>query len=443
MAERRRSAKRSWWFRLLLLAAVLAVAAFALAWRPAIDKLPANTAQRFDPAQVRRGAQLAAVGTCATCHTADPASPYAGGLPLHTPFGVVYSTNITPDAATGIGGWPEQAFMRAMRSGIARDGHHLYPAFPYDHYTRLSDDDIRAIYAFVMTRDPIRAPARDNQMTFPFGFRPLVAGWNLLFLDKQAVQPQADQGADWNRGAYLVDALGHCGACHTPRNALGAPEKRQYLGGGEAEGWFVPALNAHSPSPLPWTVDQLTAYLRTGIAADHAVAGGPMQDVVTSLAAADENDVRAIATYIHSHMGTPSPQTRDAALAGARQASAQSLPMPPPGNSDEEKLIRAGAEVYAGACARCHDGGRQASSGGALQLPAAVAVYDPDPRSLIHIIRDGIAPPAAEPGRWMPAFAGALTDDQVVALAAYLRRHAAHLPPWPDLPASVQKAKQP
>jgi mono/diheme cytochrome c family protein len=441
MGERRHK-RRSWWRWALLLAAALVLGAVALAWRPAIDPLPGASA-RFDPVLVRRGAQLAAVGTCGTCHSANPAAPFAGGLPLHTPFGVVYSTNITPERETGIGAWPERAFVRAMRDGISRDGHHLYPAFPYDHYTRMSDDDIRAVYAYVMTRDPIRAPAHENHLTFPFGFRPLIAGWNLLFLDRQPVRPQADKGADWNRGAYLAEALGHCSACHTPRNALGAPERRKYLGGGEAEGWYVPALNKDSPSPLPWSVEQLTSYLRTGIAPDHAIAGGPMQGVVESLAGADAGDVRAIAVYIHSLMGTPSPQVQQNAIDGARRAALESLPLPAQGDSADDRLIQLGAQVYAGACARCHDRGRQVSSGGALQLPAAVAVYDPDPRSLIHIIRDGITPPAAEPGRWMPGFADALSDEQVVALAAYLRRHAAHLPPWPDLPASVQKAKQP
>jgi mono/diheme cytochrome c family protein len=430
----------SWWRWALLLAVALGLAAFALAWHPVIDKLPANSPRRFDPVQVERGARLAAVGTCGTCHSADIAKPYTGGLPLGTPFGVVYSTNITPDRDTGIGGWSEQAFVRAMRDGISRDGHHLYPAFPYNHYTRMSTDDIRAIYAWVMTRDPIRAPAHENKMRFPFGFRPLVAGWNLLFLDKEPVRPAPGKDAAWNRGAYLAEALGHCGACHTPRNALGAPDHRRYLGGGEAESWYVPALNKDSPSPLPWSVEQLTSYLRTGIAPDHAVAGGPMQGVVESLADADEHDVRAIAVYIHSLMGTPPPAVQQNAIAGARRVTQEPLPTPAPG---DDRLIHLGAQVYADSCARCHDRGRQESSGGALQLPAAVALYDPDPRSLIHIIRDGITPPPAEPGRWMPGFANVLTDDQVVALAAYLRRHAAQLPPWPDLPASVQKAKQP
>jgi mono/diheme cytochrome c family protein len=417
----------------------LALAGCAFAWHPSIDKSPAPDTARFAPRQIEQGARLAAIGSCSSCHTASADMPYAGGVALQTPFGVIHSTNITPDEQTGIGGWSLAAFTRALRDGVSREGHQLYPAFPYDYYTRLSDADIGALYAFFMTRDPIRAPAPDNHLRVPFGFRPLVAGWKLLYLDKAPVVPQPAQGPQWNRGAYLVDALGHCGACHTPRNALGASDQRHYLGGGEAEGWYVPALNKDSPSPLPWTVEQLTAYLRTGIAQDHAVAGGPMQEVTTNLAGADENDVRAMAVYIHSLMGTPSAATQE----HARAASNASLPPAEAGASPEARTLQLGAQVYADACARCHDRGRQASSHGALQLPLAVAVYDPDPRSLLHIIRDGITPPDTAPGRWMPGFAGTLSDDQVAALAAYLRRYAAQRPPWPNLSADVQKAKQP
>jgi mono/diheme cytochrome c family protein len=431
--------QRPRWQWALLLIAVLAAIAFAIAWRPAIA--PGSGTSNFASASIERGARLAAIGTCGTCHTADPAAPYAGGVPMQTPFGILYSTNITPDAKTGIGSYTEEAFARALREGVARNGRHLYPAFPYDHYTLLTDADIRDLYAFIMTRDPIEAPAHENRLRFPFGFRPLLAGWKLLYLDKKAHEPQSSKDAAWNRGAYLVDALAHCGACHTPRNALGAEQPRHYLGGGEAENWYVPALNADSPSPLPWTVDQLTTYLRTGIAIDHAAAGGPMQDVVASLARANEADVRSIAVYIHSLLKTPSTQTQENAIVGARQARVRSLPPAPAGDTPAQRQLQLGATVYAGACARCHDRGRAASSGAALQLPAAVAVYDPDPRSLIHIIRDGIRPPAAEPGRWMPGFGDSLTDEQVEALAAYLRHSAARLPAWPELKGAVQKAK--
>jgi mono/diheme cytochrome c family protein len=433
--------ERSPFLRWILALAVVVCVAAALSWRPAIAPLPTGALAAVDAGAAQRGASLAAIGQCASCHTANPSAPYAGGVPISTPFGVVYSTNITPDRATGIGSWPEAAFVRAMQAGISRDGHHLYPAFPYDHYTRLETRDISAIYAFMMTRDPLHAPARDNRMRFPFGFRPLVAGWNLLYLDRSPVRPEPARDATWNRGAYLAQSLGHCSACHSPRNALGGENMRRYLGGGEAEGWYVPALNADSPSPLPWTVDHLALYLRTGIAPDHAIAGGPMQGVTANLAQADPGEVRALATYIVSLMGKPGP----AVAANARQAVHTAAPLPPAaaGDSVEARQLQLGAAVYADACARCHDGGRAVSSGGALQLPAAIALYDPDPRSLIRIIREGVPPVDGQPGRWMPAFAEILTDQQVTALAAYLRHHGAHAAPWPNLPAAVQKAKTP
>ncbi|MDN4051591.1 c-type cytochrome [Massilia sp. YIM B02763] len=417
----------------LVALAVLALggAAFAIMWRPAI--VPLAKVPRFDPAMVEKGARLAALGNCAACHTADPARPYAGGLAMETPFGTVHSTNITPDARTGIGDWSEAAFTRALREGVSRDGHLLYPAFPYDHYTRLARADVQALYAYVMTRTPLDAPAPANAMTFPFGFRPLVGLWNVVYLDRTPWRPDPARPADWNRGAYVADALAHCSACHSPRTRLGGEDRRRFLDGGEAEGWYVPALNRNSPSPLPWTRAQLAVYLRTGIAPDHAAAGGPMQGVVQGLAKADPADVEALATWLHAWLAeAPAAPKGNAALAG-------SLPAPP---ADAPQQLGAGYAVYAGACARCHEAGRAPTSGGALPLQKAVALYDPDPRSLVRIVREGIHPPDGEPGRWMPGFAGILDEGQTTALAAYLR-HAAAQAPWNDLEQSVKKASEP
>ncbi len=420
----------------LAFALVLAAAVFALMWRPAIAPQP--QIPRFDAATVEKGARLAALGACAACHTVDPARPYAGGLALATPFGTVHSTNITPDARTGIGLWSEEAFTRALRAGVSRDGHLLYPAFPYDHYTRLSRDDIQALYAWSMTRTPLDAPARPNDMRFPFGLRPLVAFWNLLYLDRDPWRPDPRQGAEWNRGAYIADALSHCGACHTPRTRLGGTDQRRYLDGGEAEGWYVPALNAHSPSPLPWSREHLAAYLRTGIAPGHAMAGGPMQGVVENLRLADPKDVDALATWLHGWL-RQAPANAGPAPAALRTGA---LREPAAGDADLARM-RLGHEVYANACARCHEPGRTPGSGGALQLQQAIALYDPDPRSLIHIVRDGIEPPDGEPGRWMAGFGAMLSDAQTAALAAYLRRYGAQQAPWRELEDSVRKAKQP
>lgn len=418
---------------------MLALLLLACTWRSTIAARPAVPVA-FDPALVQRGAKVASLGLCANCHTARPNAPFAGGFAVATPFGTVYSTNITPDRGTGIGTWTEAAFARAMQDGVARDGRHLYPAFPYDHYTRMAPADISAVYAFMMTRDAIHAPAHANSLVFPLGFRPLLAGWKLLFLDHAPVTVVANQSAEWNRGAYIASAMGHCAACHSPRTALGAVDKKDFLGGGEAEGWYVPALNGKSPSPVAWNRDSLTAYLRTGIAPAHAMAGGPMQAVTASLAAADPADVRALATYIVSLMGKPAPAIEQRALDAA--AHPLVLAAAPAGTDPIALQLQLGQRVYADACARCHASGRTTGSGGALQLPAAIAVYDPDPRSLIHIVREGIPPGPAEPGRWMPGFSAVLTDEQITALAAYLRHSAAQQAPWPDLARQVAAAQK-
>jgi mono/diheme cytochrome c family protein len=409
----------------------LAIAAFALMWRPAIAPQPA--APSFDAALITQGARLATLGNCAACHTVDPARPFAGGLGMTTPFGTVHSTNITPDARTGIGAWSEAAFTRALRQGVARDGSHLYPAFPYDHYTRLSAADVHALYAYFMTRTPLDAAARPNQLRFPFNFRPLVAFWNILYLDRTPRRPDPAQSAQWNRGAYLADALAHCSACHSPRTKLGGEDRRRFLDGGEAEGWYAPALNDKSPSPLPWTRAELAAYLRHGIVDGHAVAGGPMQEVVQSLAHAEPADVEALAAWLHTYLARAPARVGRAARPG-------SLPMP---SVNAAARLRLGHAIYANTCARCHEAGRSPGSGDALPLQQAIALYDPDPRSLVRIVRDGIHPPEGAAGRWMPGYAGILDDEQTIALAAYLRQVGAGQPAWDGLDASVRKGKRP
>ena len=431
---------------------LLGLAGFtAAAWKPSIDRVDPISAAAFDRALVAQGAKLAAIGNCSGCHGDGEMFGYAGGLALRTPFGTVYSTNITPDPSTGIGRWSQAAFSRAMREGVSRDGHLLYPAFPYDHFTRSTDQDLKALYAFLMTRQPVPAKSPPNDLVFPLGFRPLLAGWNLLFLDKTPWAPQIGRSAEWNRGAYLAEGLAHCGACHSPLNALGSEDPKRHFDGGEAEGWVAPALDAHSPSPQPWTVDQLTTYLRTGLVADHAIAGGPMHGVVEMLAQADEADVRAIAVYVQSQRGEPDGGKSAVAAASKARAGGPLAMAPARAGSDAsanaaapaDPTLTLGASVYANACASCHDRGRDTTSDGALQLPLAVALYEPDPRSLIHIVRDGIQPASLQPGRWMPGFAGSLDDTQLTALLTWLRRQAADAPPWPDLAAQVAKAKSP
>ncbi|WP_305824154.1 c-type cytochrome [Massilia brevitalea] len=318
---RRRGRTLRWLGWLSLVAALLGILAVAVMWRPALA--PINAAPRFEPGLVERGARVAALGTCAACHTVDLSRPFAGGFPIETPFGTVYSTNITPDRRTGIGGWSLEAFERAMRKGVSRDGHLLYPAFPYNHYARLNQGDVQALYAYFMTRPPLDAPAHPNAMSFPFGFRPLVGFWNLLYLDDAPFEADPKQSAEWNRGAYVADALAHCSACHTPRTRLGGPDDKRFFDGGEAEDWYVPALNAKSPSPLPWSREHLAAYLRTGIAPGHAAAGGPMQGVAENLRHGDPADIAALATYIHSYLDQAPARDTPARRPG-------SLPAPKP-----------------------------------------------------------------------------------------------------------------
>jgi mono/diheme cytochrome c family protein len=429
-------------FIMILAAAVLAAGAFlALAWHPAIEPVSASAPAQFPAQQVHRGQLLAAIGNCASCHTTRDGGSFAGGVGVQTKFGNIYGTNITPDAQTGIGAWTLDAFRRALRQGVSRDGHLLYPAFPYDHFTHLADDDIAALYAFLMTRDPVHATAPANHLSFPLQFRPLMAAWNLLYLKQGPIAQQPSQDPQLARGAYLVESLAHCAACHSPRNALGAEKHDAYLAGGEAEGWHATALHGNSPSPVPWSAQALAAYLRSGFVADHAITAGPMQDVVQNIAHADEADVQAIAKYIYTNMGPPGAQHLARETASRNKAAAPLAAVQPAtqANADDATLAL-GATVYAGSCASCHDAGRGLSSDSAVQLPLAVALHLPDPRNLIHIIREGITPPDGQAGRWMPPFQGAFSDEELTALVIWLRRQGTDAPPWLDVARVVKES---
>jgi mono/diheme cytochrome c family protein len=374
----------------------------------------------FPRAQVAKGRELASIGNCMGCHTVEGGKPYAGGTPLKTPFGTIHGTNITPDPDTGIGQWSLEAFTRAMREGVDREGRNLFPAFPYDHFTKVTDDDIAALYAFLMTREPVNQKNLANTVPLP---RASVSLWKSRYLERGVYKPDASKSTEWNRGAYLAEGLGHCGACHTPRNALGAEKKDEAFAGGEIEGWHAPALNAASPSPVPWTVDAMATYLKHGIAEQHAQSAGPMAEVVRDLSQVNDVDVRAIATYVVS-LDTRSAEERkraaDAAIERARAAIAQK-----------------GNATYDGACADCHNLGR-GQEGGALELPLGTALTVPTPRNLAYIIRDGIIPREGTRGGWMPAFGGALTDAQLTDLLIYLRALSGQ-PAWNDVAGEVRK----
>jgi mono/diheme cytochrome c family protein len=410
-----------------------AVAAFAVIWRPGIAAIDPPAQQSFDAGLVKRGRALAATGNCSDCHTVRGGKAFAGGLPVPTPFGIIYSSNITPDAETGIGRWPEAAFRRAMRSGVDRDGRHLYPTFPYDHFTNVSDEDDSALYAYLMTRQPVHAPARANQLPFPLDQRFVIAGWKLLFLRRETFQPDNSKSAEWNRGAYLVEGLAHCGACHTPRNALGAERASAPFAGGDVDNWHAYAINAQSPSPVPWDADALFMYLRDGWHPDHGVARGPMAQVVSNLSSVPESELRAIATYMAGVFGAPTPDRKrrgDEVLAQAKSPAAQ----PPEAGA-------AGASIYAAACAGCHETSRPLPYGG-VNLGLSTAISSPDARNAANIVLSGVRPVEGERSPIMPGFAASMSDDQIAALLNYLRARFSNQPAWTGVEKTIEDARR-
>jgi mono/diheme cytochrome c family protein len=438
-------------WRILLGIVVIALIAFGgFYWWQSRAELPAlaqtPSPDSFPREQIQRGAQLAALGDCTTCHTLPGGKPFAGGLPVPTPFGTLYATNITPDRDTGIGAWSEDAFRRALREGVGRTGTHYYPAFPYDHFTKASDEDIAAVYAFLMTRQPVHQENRQAQLIFPLNWRVFAAGWQLLFLHEGPYQPDSAQNAEWNRGAYLVASLGHCGACHTRRNVLGAEEANNDLSGGVSEDWVAPALNHNSPAPVPWTADQLYAYLRNGFADQHGGAAGPMQPVVFNMQRMPEQDVRAIATYIASVEGPQDKAAREretqAALQFAQQRAAK-VPQGAPnattgsgGTSDGGENANSnsnGALIFAGACATCHHDGRQLPVSRPLPLALSSIVNEDSATNFVRVVLDGIHPLAGQGGPMMPGFEGALTNQQITALANYVRQQYSQKPAWQNV----------
>jgi len=409
------------------------VAAFAVAWRPAISAIEPPAPQSFNTALVKRGRDLAALGNCNDCHTVRGGKAFAGGLPVPTPFGTIYSSNITPDADTGIGRWSEAAFRRAMRSGVDRDGQHLYPTFPYDHFTNVTDEDDQALYAYLMTRPAVHAPAPVNRLSFPLDQRFVVAGWKLLFFRRGTYQPDSTQSAEWNRGAYLVEGLAHCGSCHTPRNALGAERASAQFAGGDVDNWNAYAINSRSPSPVPWDTAALFAYLRQGWHPDHGVARGPMAEVVSNLSSVDESDVHAIAVYMTSVFGPP---TQDRIRRGEEVLAKAKSPAVQPSQTEA-----VGASIYAAACATCHETGRPLPYGG-VNLGLSTAISGPDPRNAANIILSGIRPVEGERSPIMPGFANSMTDDQVSALLNYLRSRFINQPAWTGVKKTVEDARR-
>lgn len=403
----------------------------AAAWSMRHPELArSNERASFGRKTVAQGETLAALGGCATCHTKDGGQPYAGGRAIETPFGVLYASNITPHE-NGIGGWTREAFARAMREGVSRDGRHLYPAFPYDHFTRVVDEDIDALYAFFMqgvSAEPDRTPA--SAMSFPFNVRPGLAFWNALFVTPARHVNDATKSAEWNRGAYLAQGLGHCGACHSPRNALGAVQASRAYDGALVNGWYAPPLNGNAFAPIPWTKAALANYLTDGWDKDHGIAAGSMISVVDGLRDQPEDDVFAVADYIAS-LALPRADHADAAAKARAFADKAEWDSARDAGQGGE-----GARVFQARCAECHRVG-----GKSVPLGLNGPLNYPDPTNVVRVVLEGLKPPRGSLGKSMPAFREQLSETETVALARFLRERFTTRAAWADLEAVVRRER--
>lgn len=413
--------KRRWFGRL---GAALGVAAAGLlTLHPAMPPAAPPGPDVYSAALVEKGRLLAAAGFCAVCHTAPGGAAYAGGRAIHTPYGAVYATNLTPDVDTGIGRYSAAAFQRAMRDGVARDGRNLYPAFPYTAYAQMTDDDLLALYAYFMAQAPVRSRTPETRLPVP---RPAMTVWNWLFHRPGVMQPDPARSGAWNRGRYLVEAVGHCGACHTPRNALGAERASAHMAGAVVNGWDAPALNGLSMAPAAWTEQAFYDYLRTGHAPSHGVAAGPMGEVVTQLNHLPDADIAAMAAYLASlNQTTPGAVDPDALEAAAWDAV----------RTDTSE----GGQIFRGACGACHhDGSGPAVFGVTVPLALNTSVHAARPDNLLRVILHGIE---RAPAGVMPGFGDSLTTRQTAALARFLRaRFAPDKPAWTGLDDAVTRA---
>jgi mono/diheme cytochrome c family protein len=407
------------WLALGLIVAGAAGFAY-LAYEPEMAAIARPDPGSFDKAQVARGRVLANYGDCTACHTRPDGRPFAGNLPLKTPFGTIYTTNITPDAETGIGTWSKEAFRRSMKSGVDRKGNHLYPAFPYDHFTKVKDADIDAIYAYLMAAiEPVQEKTRGHDFGFPFNIRATLAVWKALFLDKTPLKADAAKDAAWNEGAYLVEGLGHCAACHSPRNVMGARTTPAY-GGGSAEGWYAPPLNKDNLSQQPWTQNELVVYLMDGWHPKHGMAAGSMTPVVDAMHKQNEIDVFAIAAYVMTLRAGEKAVDADAV-----RASALKLEWGHPDAPPVPKEFSEGAKTFEARCAMCHR-----SNGGTVPLALQTSIHAPVPDSVVQAIRNGITPPTGALGRSMPAFGGQLSDAEIDGLVKFLRARFSKQAAW-------------
>lgn len=369
---------------------------------------PVTAARLADPGLIARGAYLATVGDCAACHTAQGGAPYAGGRSLPTPFGDVPAPNLTPDAASGLGQWSFDDFWRALHEGRSRDGRALYPAFPYTSYTKVSRDDALALFAYLKSLPPVNHTTPPPSLRFPYDLRASLATWRGLYFRAGMFAPEAQQSAQWNRGAYLVEGLGHCNECHVARDELGGLPKGQQLTGGQipAQNWFAPDLSTQANGGLQgWSTADIVNLLKTGQSAKGA-AFGPMAEVVMqSTQHLHDEDLQAIAHYLQSLPARPAPADNASPLDGDAQ-------------------LHRGGQLYDQQCAGCHGKDGQGVSGVYPALAGNGSVTEPSGVNAIRIVLlGGFAPTtAAHPRPYsMPPFAQQLDDADVAAVVSYIR----------------------
>ncbi|MGB0321044.1 MAG: cytochrome c [Pseudohongiellaceae bacterium] len=399
----------------LALLLVLLVSASVILWRaPVIETGAIVHSEDLSPGElVARGEYLVTAGNCASCHTTQDGAFMSGGLPFRTPFGTIYSTNITPDPLTGIGNWSEVDFLNSLRHGVRPDGDHLYPAFPYTAYTKASDDDILAMFAYLKSIKPVRITPPQNDLVFPFNYRPLMAFWKLLYFQPGVYEVREDQSEQWNRGAYLVEALAHCSACHSPRNSLGAERAAAHMGGGEFldlvarqhyRPWSAPNLTATERGLALWSEQDLADYLKTA-RNDMLESFGPMNEVIiNSTRYLEAQDIGAMVTYLKN---LPAVPEREATTPGPA-------------------VMGRGRTIYNLHCGTCHLPTGEGDPDMAPRLDrGSLVVQDENPASMINAILYGphLPSPPLQP-KWrepMEDFQYLLDDEEVAAAATFIR----------------------
>ena len=362
-----------------------------------------------------RGQYLAEAADCLACHTAEGGEAFAGGRAFVTDFGTLYAPNISPDVATGIGSWSDEDFIRAMHEGVNADGENLYPAFPYAAYTYLTVDDVLAIKEYIFAQPAVSYAAPEHELGFPFNQRWLMGIWSMLYNPNERFMPVADRSASWNRGAYMVEALGHCGDCHTPRTPLQSLDNRSKFAGGLAEGWRAYNLSSHPESGIgDWSAADLENYLKTGRSQNRGSAFGPMAEAVhLSFAKMTDSDVSAIVEYIRSVPPTQSPD-----LPALRMEPADQDPLA----SDASQSNPRGLEVFSGLCAGCHGWTGENDLVPHSTFTGSRSVNDPTATNVALAVLHGAGelPASNNAIATMPAYADILSDADVAAVSNYV-----------------------